>query len=375
MKPTMSFLFCFAHRGEAQIWLESAKWQALTTNLYQDDYKNYLLITGEGPWEASSELFRAFTCDLPRDQRYLIINIGLVGAFAHADLEIGQIVLPQTFHLAYPKGEMEFQTFSFDSSLLKSFPSLMNASLKKVDLVTSFERHHQESAAIEKMKLFADVVDRESWALAQCAKSLQHPFISIKVVSDQITQMHNVRVCDFVKEKAESFLIKLWPFFDQHFFQETITLPLMASSHINLELEDLTKHLYLTHSHRQQWHELLKKMANHLNENEQNKIVQNLHLIINDQHFRPKEKTKMIIELIQKTLDPEKWSWILQLQALQKTLQEHFHIHLSAPQQLEDLTLKLSFDIHRDQITQSSLLSPEVKIILHDFFDQLETIR
>jgi len=171
-------LLCFAHRGEAQAFLEHFNY--LPTEhpaVYQDEH-SYLVLTGEGPNEALS--FVSFVLG-----RYPtiteVLNFGVAGSLGFAKLhEIYEL----RHGYLWNEGRVEF----------KSFP----LGLGEKDIVTSTQRMFGDKNG-NALRPIADLVDREAWGIGMSCKNFNKPLRCFKYVSDIVSEEN---ICELVKEKA-----------------------------------------------------------------------------------------------------------------------------------------------------------------------------
>ncbi len=185
-------LLTFAHRGEAQSFLSAYPFRPVDFFfdglLKSDDY--YLLITGEGPHNASEKtisVLAAFASEITD-----VYNIGVAGSL-NPKLKKYDLVWIRTAY-AHHAEKLEFKSFSSHN------PSAAN------DCITAY---HRILDSDEKLKFshFANLVDRELWAVASAATLFKKPFQSLKIISDDLDI--EGEVCKFVKNEAPLFSEKL----------------------------------------------------------------------------------------------------------------------------------------------------------------------
>ena len=149
-------LLVFAHRGEAQTFLKAGKWdsiQAPYQGLYKSEHE-YLLITGEGPQNATEKTAYALGSNQEIKE---VINLGIAGALDKS-LELDRIYQIRTCYAQQA-----------DSPLFKSYTT--DEYKEYIDCITTHERIISETSA-DKLRPFAQVVDREAWAIASVASLL-----------------------------------------------------------------------------------------------------------------------------------------------------------------------------------------------------------
>lgn len=186
-------LLTFAHRGEAQAFLSNYTFTPVSFFfdglLKSNDY--YLLITGEGPHSAGEKT----TAVLAKynDEISEVYNIGVAGSL-NSNLKLHEIIWVRTAY-AHHAEKLEFKSFSSQNA------NAVN------DCITAYTRVLDIS---EKTKLshFANIVDRELWAIASSARLFKKPYNSLKIISDDFKNL-NSDICSFVKEEAPLLSAKL----------------------------------------------------------------------------------------------------------------------------------------------------------------------
>lgn len=185
-------LLTFAHRPEAQTFIASLNAKRLNQeflSVFVCEKNEYLiLITGEGIQSTTQAVCTALSLFQEITE---IINFGVSGA---ADNKLQQFEI-HSIRTTYAYFEdMEF----------KSFTSADN--LAKTDCLTS---NHRVLEEIEKKKLsaFANIIDRELWAIGSVAAKFKKPWRSFKIIADLADEQ--VR-CQEVKDLAISYSEKLF---------------------------------------------------------------------------------------------------------------------------------------------------------------------
>ena len=176
-------LLVFAHRGEAQAFIEHFSFQQISFHfdgVYQNE-KDFLLLSGEGPQNASEKtvaVLSAFASQITQ-----VINVGIAGSLT-PKLKVGDHAWIRTV-LAHNSEKCEFKTYT--SSVHDG-----------VDCLTSFSR----ATSLEQKKEiapFADLVDREAWSIASAASLFKKEFRALKLISDEVT---DADMCSFIKLDA-----------------------------------------------------------------------------------------------------------------------------------------------------------------------------
>jgi nucleoside phosphorylase len=158
-------LLVFAHRGEAQYFLNFDNYQSVDAKIHGlfKNKKNYLLITGEG-FESINESINLF---LPSNSEQIskVINLGIAGAL-DKNLKLDSV---HSIRNAFVEdGEIN----------LKSLDS--NA---KLDCISARDRVLDSNYA-KRLAKYAAIVDMELFAIAESCNKNNIPFISFKLISD-----------------------------------------------------------------------------------------------------------------------------------------------------------------------------------------------
>lgn len=184
-------LLTFAHRGEAQAFLAAYSFKPVDfffDGLLKSD-DSYLLITGEGPHIASEKtitVLASFHAEIT-----YVYNLGVAGSL-NSKFKKYDLLWIRTAY-AHHADKCEFKSYSSLN------PQAVN------DCMTAYSRILNLA---EKMKLahFANLVDRELWAVASAAQLFKKSYQSLKIISDE---MHDGEICQFIKEEAALFSEKL----------------------------------------------------------------------------------------------------------------------------------------------------------------------
>ncbi len=188
-------LIAFAHRGEARAFLSefSCRPSPLKENLFQSESKLlYILISGEGPYRAMSEM--ALTLGLLKAQYpqalTTVYNFGICGSLEDGQANqfaIGDITQIRTIYSNSANQGMEFKSFTA--------PALQDD--KRHDLVSSHIRVLSKETRV-KLSHFAPLVDREAWGFAYACQSANLKLNCFKLISDHA----DGEICQIVKEQA-----------------------------------------------------------------------------------------------------------------------------------------------------------------------------
>ncbi len=177
-------LLIFAHRGEARAFLTKFHFESMS--FLEGLYKcpdHFLLITGEGPWNAGPKL--ALALGRLGDEISEVINLGLAGALRET-MEVGQVYKIRTVFLE------QNEVAQFSSYTLHE---------KGIDLITCHSRVLEPILA-DKLDNFAPLVDRELWSLATVCSKSGHKLEAYKLVSDKVGDSE---ICQRVKERSDEF--------------------------------------------------------------------------------------------------------------------------------------------------------------------------
>lgn len=305
-------LITMAHLGEAQAIIETFNLNKLRSDVFQGE-NLILILTGEGPFEASSKTSLAlgeFKCQQ-------VINLGIAGALS-SNLSIGEIYSVRTHYLVHDD-RPAFKTFSGKDGQ---------------DCITSFERILDPEKA-HRLKGIATLVDREAWGVAHAAKNAGVPFSSFKLVSDMAGTLG---ACELVREEANQWSVKL---------AEHLRMILGESDSrekISLKLDGF--HFTFTTSHR--FETLIKKLAikKELSPEEVLKTLPLKDLL--SLSVSPKEKTRLLIEILEESLDPFKKI----LNQTKKSWTAPFNSHgiqIETDPSWEELEVTVNFKVKNDQ--------------------------
>lgn len=275
-------LLTFAHRGEAQSFLAAFDFKPVDFFfdglLRSDDY--FLLITGEGPQSASEKT----VCVLAKfaDVISHVYNIGIAGSL-NPKIKLHDLIWIRTAY-AHHAEKLEFKSYS---SVAKS---------AKHDCITAFNRV-LDIEEKKKISLFADIVDRELWAISGAASLFKKPISSLKIVSDEMKEVE-IDICKFVKMEAPLFSQKLLAEFqrEQNNLPELMT-PKKESSFLNDPL------FYFTTSQERKLKSLLENL------NLLGNSTEDLEKLFEIKEIReldkmPKERSRLLLQFLSDKLNP-----------------------------------------------------------------------
>ncbi len=189
-------LLIFAHTGEAQSFLENSTFKKVEFSLakvYQSR-KEILLISGEGYLEILPRLTAFIESRLSRLSA--LINLGVAGAL-NRRLALDQLVAIKAVRL---EADLHCQ------------PLHTQTPGAEYTCVTAMQRVLDEHSA-RRLARFADVVDREAWAVCKTACLFNLPVYCFKLISDfagALTRQVNFR------EESRRWSTALWEHYQQN---------------------------------------------------------------------------------------------------------------------------------------------------------------
>ncbi len=191
-------LLIFAHRGEAQEFLQRLPFQAADTEFkgFYETEERLLLLCGEGLQaveERLSALLGAFGKNIS-----LVLNLGIAGSLSDS-LTAGEIY-PIRAVYREPEGGQAFPAFrSADPNA-------------KIDCISAVKRVLIRDY-VRRLAPFAAIVDRELWAIASLCARQGIPFRSCKLISDRAGV--DTSTVDY-KARARQFSEQLFDFYTTH---------------------------------------------------------------------------------------------------------------------------------------------------------------
>ena len=277
-------LLTFSHRGEAQAFLSAYVFKPVEFFfdglLKNDDY--YLLITGEGPHSASEKtisVLAKFSHEITH-----VYNLGVAGSL-NKKLKLNDLVWIKTSY-AHHAEKLEF----------KSFTSIHDTELN--DCITSYNRV-LEIEEKNKLALFANIVDRELWAVASAATLFKKSFSSLKIISDELKNDGDIDICKFVKEQALLFSEKLLSEFKLKENTKAITQKTIIN-HSEFLNDPL---FYFTTSQERKLNSILEGLK--LKGFAIELLEENFEIIaIKESEKLPKERTRLLLQLLAEQLNP-----------------------------------------------------------------------
>lgn len=329
-------LIVLAHYGEAQSIIDEYSLSKKSEELYQN-HEMALLLTGEGPFEATARVSRA----LAGGEFSEVINLGIAGAL-DKKLEINEIHSVRTIYLAID-GKFQFKSFEISS--------------EGVDLVTSFERIlDSEKAHI--LSGMGHLVDREAWGVAFACKEYGVPFRSYKLISDMAG---TIGACEVVKDEAQIFSQKLLDKLKKVLFNELKEKESFFTS-------ELDKNFYFTFSLKHKFQNLVEKIILR-DQVSLAEVMGRLPLEdLTHAKLSPKLRAKALVDELEILLDPFKGKLHQELNSWKKRYRP---IDLVTDPSWENEEVKFSFTVNSEEE-----LKDKIKILntveLKPFYQILE---
>lgn len=285
----MARLLIFAHRGEAQAFFN--EWDLLPVNFYFTGlFKNkdhFVLITGEGPKEASEKSVAVLSSF--KDEITEVINIGIAGSLT-PKLKVGDHVWVRSSY-AQNAERCEFKSFTTKTH-------------DNIDCITAYSR----VTTPEEKKLlssFADIVDRELWSIASAGHLFRVDVLALKLISDE---SDSTDICQLVKDEAPALSKKLFSEYQNYLKKQVSSTPVTLVAPKSNTIEDfILTHpkLYFTTSQARKLSTLLRGLAlkKILDDEEIKTFTQNLIESTADEKTS-KEISKMLLNLLGEKLNP-----------------------------------------------------------------------
>lgn len=285
----MARLLIFAHRGEAQAFFN--EWDLLPVNFYFTGlFKNkdhFVLITGEGPKEASEKSVAVLSSF--KDEISEIINIGIAGSL-NPKLKVGDHVWVRSSY-AQNAERCEFKSFTTKNH-------------DNIDCITAYSR----VTTLEEKKVlssFADIVDRELWSIASAGHLFKVDVLALKLISDE---SDSTDICQLVKDEAPALSKKLFNEYQNFLKKQESVAPIALVAPKSNTIEDfILTHpkLYFTTSQTRKLTTVLRGLAlkKILDDEEIKTFTKNLIESAADT-ISSKELSKMLINHLGEKLNP-----------------------------------------------------------------------
>lgn len=341
-------LLVFAHRGEAKTFLRELALDRVRSEDSVELFCNedlYLLICGEGidkalmqtsyvlgKYEGISEIF----------------NIGICGSLAASEekrevFEVSSINANSNSHF-------EFKSFECQQRIPKTH-----------NLISTNQRILEKSQ-VEMILPLGDFVDREAWGVALAAHQIKkQKIVCLKLASDFV-QIES-QFCERVKEQSIEFSDKLFDYYQKHYTTQNES---EISLQNDFKIQSYLEGYYFTKSQKNKFNSLCKRLNLSI-ENLQEKME---YKQIAQEEILPKERTKRLINFLDRELNPLSHSIREQLDHL---LAPHHHekFKISYDKNLEKTDLQIQFSM-KDQEDIETLIKKleqlpfqEIKNIFH----------
>jgi nucleoside phosphorylase len=197
-------LLIFAHKGEASHFIDKLNFKPcefIFHGLYTND-EDLLLLTGEGLQNATEKT--AIVLAKYSERIESIINIGIAGSL-NQEIQINDInfisnSFKETSKDIHPK-KFSFKDIESEWKCVSALERVLDINYGK------------------RLAIHADIVDRELWAIASCAKLFKLKVSAIKLISDDAISETEVDICHDIKKQAREMSERLF-----NFYSKTINL-------------------------------------------------------------------------------------------------------------------------------------------------------
>ncbi len=278
-------LLTFAHRGEAQVFLKRENYKSISfffDGLYENG-GDLLLITGEGLQKTTEKT--AAVCASYNKKISHVINFGIAGSLS-PELTLGEIYSVRTVYK-----ENEFHSFTTRGMTSRTAPHF--------DCISALERVVNDEKAA-KLGCFAQIVDRELWAIGSLASLFKIPFRSHKLIADQfLFQTGSQTSCFDLRERAADFSEKIYDYFYQNLKSEKI------ESSLSEKKVQIPEGFYATVSQSQKLETLAQKLALKWRISP-HQIFERVNLeTLKKEEKHPKKRTTFLLKLLNQKLVPD----------------------------------------------------------------------
>lgn len=257
------YLHHFAHKLEAKSFLEHSPANRLETpvaELYQNDL-GYILISGEGLLKT----LKAISWVLPHYSNInQVINFGVAGSLS-PKYKVDHIYsIKNSFGQIY--NNIQFQSVELEGD---------------VDCLSTSERILTNEEA-DKLRPFADIIDRELYALGQITTIYKIPLKSYKIISDYAGDQTN---CATIYDLGEKYSKELYHYYLKNISKEDLILK---------EEIELPKEFHLTDYLKKEYQKLITKNA------PSPELINS----IKNKKIDGKKRTQLLISELKKNNDP-----------------------------------------------------------------------
>lgn len=274
----------FAHRGEAQFFLEDkhTQWHRHPQFDFLYQSLNYdLILTGEGVFDALHRLSLVLGFNAKAYSQ--VINLGVAGSLSSL-AKLGSIYPIRTCYL-FHQDQMQFQSFLQEQGQL--------------DCVTHFDRV-LASKYKKPLEGFAHIVDRELWAVAKACQTFYLPWQSYKLITDLADESTG---CQLIFESRIEWSQQLKTFFElqmQSSLKPIDSLPLVADSCWERAWLEHAQ-LHWTESLRQEFKNLMLQNPQLKNELTHNAEISEL---LQKKSLTPKTRVIYLLDILRSIAQP-----------------------------------------------------------------------
>lgn len=264
-------LILLAHRGEAQEFIKHLPVKADPNfNGFYLGEDVSVLISGEGIYQVMTKLPYLFA----KYNIQSVVNFGIAGAL-DKELELKAIYPVQTCYAYNEKGP-KFHSFTTQSTQAN------------LDCVTTEQRVLTDDYA-NLIRPFAQIVDRELWAIGACCQEYKVPFQSYKLISDYAGAATS---CFDIKKMAQEY--------SEALYNEYLSL-----EDQNDEIEEqINFPLSFSFSHKIQYKKLIQALTLREGKTVDEILTEvNFHEV-QQMESRPKDQAKELIYRLDKKLNP-----------------------------------------------------------------------
>ena len=276
-------LLCFAHRAEAEAFFVNQSYSSVKKahNLYlHSDGGTLVLIHGEGTHQTMTKICEVFGI-FPEIKN--VLNLGVAGSTC-SSLRKNEIISIRTCYLG--------ETSRGVSPEFKSFTLKEIDGLGCSDVMTT-SRRVTDPKKKEIINHFADLIDRELWAICFSSKHFNKNIYSLKIVSDEVQEEN---FCQNVKDHAFALSLELYKAYQKYYLNKESNLN--STNDKCFKYLATNKSFYMTTSQKRLIVKVLRDLK--LNLNDLKIIINSLEL--NDNN---KANSKILINALQERISPE----------------------------------------------------------------------
>jgi hypothetical protein len=324
-------LLTFAHKNEASSFLHyhDFKESAHVKNLYFDG-KNYLLITGEGLWDALTSTMQSLgTLNTKNAPPITVCNLGVAGAL-RASIKKFSLFSINTSYAFSSQDNPEFHSYTSTSA--------SNLLVESADCVSSYKRN----TSIEEKNLlspFAPLVDRELWSIAKAATSYNTNWSALKIVSDELSEENSCQLIQNLSQEFSSRLYETWRSLEPSLLdtKKVLNPEVDANQHLLEVLHQQS--LYLTFSQKHQIFDLVARILKQENVS--------LEQLVKEVPFdnwlksRPKDKSHLLVQWLRLRLTPQLGTHAAQIQQWMRNIHlQNKNLQISTIDDFEAIEIK-----------------------------------